>query len=157
MKFFDFDRVLATIYERKNESFLTFRQIFFFWNELKSFPDCSYRQFTVYPKKRCAKMSLFEHDDNAIGQTEAISNIYATVIPSNSIPHRPTPWFRPIHTSSERIWTRKNENDRKILINVSFWDSEMTIIARQELNRMWNCYIYSLFWENSEKKQNLTK
>ena len=30
MKFFDFDRVLATIYERKNESFLTFRQIFFF-------------------------------------------------------------------------------------------------------------------------------
>ena len=36
-------------------------------------------------------MSLFEHDDNAIGQTEAISNIYATVIPSNSIPPRPTP------------------------------------------------------------------
>ena len=35
-------------------------------------------------------MSLFEHDDNAIGQTEAISNIYATVIPSNSIPARPT-------------------------------------------------------------------
>ena len=35
-------------------------------------------------------MSLFEHDDNAIGQTEAISNIYATVIPSKSIPPRPT-------------------------------------------------------------------
>ena len=35
MKFFDFDRVLATIYERKNESFLTFRQIFFFLNEQK--------------------------------------------------------------------------------------------------------------------------
>lgn len=35
-------------------------------------------------------MSLFEHDDNAIGQTEAISNIYATVSPSHSIPPRPT-------------------------------------------------------------------
>ena len=28
-------------------------------------------------------MSLFEHDDNAIGQTEAISNIYVIIIPSN--------------------------------------------------------------------------
>ena len=42
-------------------------------------------------------MSLFEHDDNAIGQTEAISNIYATVIPSKSIPPRPTTVLLVLH------------------------------------------------------------
>ena len=99
-------------------------------------------------------MSLFEHDDNAIGQTEAISNIYATVIPSNSIPARPTNvlFVRFILIHRQKFWLRTDmKNDHQILINVSF---RVTITVKEELNRMWNI-LFNKIWENSQTKPNL--
>ena len=71
-------------------------------------------------------MSLFEHDDNAIGQTEAISNIYATVISSNSIP--------PVRVGPTNVLLLI------LYVRKCFILSDQKLgAASRELNRMWDC------------------